>query len=218
MVERVGRQRDAAVGSERPGEAALLVVERPTDDGRDVVVGEGLEPPDAHPRQERGVDLEVRILGRRPDERDRAILDVGKQGVLLGLVEAVDLVEEQDRAAARAGRAAPGPRRSGRGRRATPAMTADRVAKWAPISPASSRARLVLPVPGGPQKISDARWPRAMLRRSGPRSPTRCSWPTNSSRLRGRMRAARGWRSGGGWKSASGRAPVVPRRVGTEPV
>src|SRR5690242_7862547 len=86
-------------------------------------------------------------------------------------------------------------------------MTADRVTKWAPISPASSRARLVLPVPGGPHRSVELRWPRATLRRSGPRSPTRCSWPTNSARVRGRIRAARGWRSGGGWKSASGRAP-----------
>jgi hypothetical protein len=41
----------------------------------------------------------------------------------------------------------------------------------------------------------------------GPRSPTRCSWPTNSDRSRGRIRAASGWRSGGGLKRASGLAP-----------
>ena len=97
---------------------------------------------------------------------------------------------------------------------ATPDMTADSDVKWAPISPASSRARLVLPVPGGPHRSSDDRWPRAMLRRSGPRSPTRCACPTNSSRFRGRIRAASGWRSGGGWKRASGRAPVVRRADG----
>ena len=32
-----------------------------------------------------------------PIERDRAVLDVGQERVLLGLVEAVDLVDEQDR-------------------------------------------------------------------------------------------------------------------------
>ena len=53
-----------------------------------------------------------------------------------------------------------------------------------------------------------------MLRRSGPRSPTRCACPTNSSRFRGRIRAASGCRSGGGWKRASGRAPVVRRADG----
>src|SRR6476660_3935449 len=47
-----------------------------------------------------------------------------------------------------------------------------------------------------------------MLLRSGPRSPTRWSWPTNSSSDRGRILAASGWRSGGGWNSASGRASL----------
>ena len=44
----------------------------------------------------------------------------------------------------------------------TPDMTADSDVKWAPISAASRRARLVLPVPGGPHSRSDERWPRAM--------------------------------------------------------
>ena len=48
-------------------------------------------------------------------------------------------------------------------------------------------------------------------RRSGPCSPTRGAWPTNSSSVRGRIRAASGCRSGGGWNRASGRAPVVRR-------
>jgi len=95
--ERVIGQGDATRRAERSGETALFVSERTTDDRRDLVVGQGFEAPDAHPRQERRVDLEVRILGGRPDERHGSVLDVGKQRVLLGLVEAVDLVEEQDR-------------------------------------------------------------------------------------------------------------------------
>jgi hypothetical protein len=47
-------------------------------------------------RQQRRVDLEVRVLGRRPDERHEPLLDRRQQRVLLGLVEAVDLVEEED--------------------------------------------------------------------------------------------------------------------------
>ena len=43
------------------------------------------------------VDLEVRVLGRRPDQRQQPVLDRGQQRVLLRLVEAVDLVEEEDR-------------------------------------------------------------------------------------------------------------------------
>ena len=100
VVERLVGERDAAGRPERAGQPALLVVERPPDDGRDVVVGQRLEAPDPHPRQERGVDLEVGVLGRRADERDRAVLDVRQERVLLGLVEAVDLVDEQDRPAA----------------------------------------------------------------------------------------------------------------------
>ncbi len=97
---------------------------------------------------------------------------------------------------------------------ATPDMTADTERKSAPTASASRRARDVLPVPGGPQSRSDDRWPRATERRRGPRSPTIVDWPTNSSRVRGRIRAARGCRSGGGRNRASGRAPETERRGG----
>src|SRR5207248_10515336 len=45
----------------------------------------------------RGIDLEVRVLGRRPDQRYEPFLDRGKQCILLRLVEAVDLIEEENR-------------------------------------------------------------------------------------------------------------------------
>ena len=61
---------------------------------------ERLELVDLRARQQRRVDLEVRVLRRRADQRDDALLDRGQQRVLLRLVEAVDLVEEQDRALA----------------------------------------------------------------------------------------------------------------------
>ncbi len=97
VVEGVRRERDAALGTEPAREAALLVLERPAHDRRDLVVGQRLEPPDPEARQQGGVHLEVGVLGRRADQRDRAVLDVRQQRVLLGLVEAVDLVDEQDR-------------------------------------------------------------------------------------------------------------------------
>ena len=40
------------------------------------------------------------ILGGRADQDDVAALDVGQEGVLLGAVEAVDLVDEQEACAA----------------------------------------------------------------------------------------------------------------------
>ena len=97
VVERIVGQGNPAIRSERAGQTTLGVGEGPPDDRRDVVVGQRLESPDAHPRQERGVDLEVRVLRRCADERDRSVLDVREQRVLLGLVEPMDLVEEQDR-------------------------------------------------------------------------------------------------------------------------
>ena len=44
---------------------------------------------------------------------------------------------------------------------ATPDMTADSVVNSAPIASARMRARVVLPVPGGPHSRSESRWPRA---------------------------------------------------------
>ena len=45
-------------------------------------------------------DLERRVLGGGADEDDAARLDVGQEGILLGLVEPVNLVHEEDRTAA----------------------------------------------------------------------------------------------------------------------
>src|SRR6185437_13153125 len=51
-------------------------------------------------REQGGVELEVRVLRRRTDQRHETLLDAGKQRILLRLVEAVDLVEEEDGAPA----------------------------------------------------------------------------------------------------------------------
>ena len=50
------------------------------------------------PGQQRRIHLEGRVLGGRADQDDVARLDAREEGILLGLVEPVDLVEEQDRA------------------------------------------------------------------------------------------------------------------------
>ncbi len=77
--------------------AALAAVERPAQQHLDVGRRERAQLVDLRAGEQRGVDLEVRVLGRRPDERDEPLLDRGQERVLLGLVEAVDLVEEEDR-------------------------------------------------------------------------------------------------------------------------
>ncbi len=59
--------------------------------------GQGLQHVDLRSREQGGVHLERGVLGGGADEDDVAGLDAGKEGVLLGLVESVDLVDEQDR-------------------------------------------------------------------------------------------------------------------------
>src|SRR6059036_2442238 len=54
------------------------------------------------------------------------------------------------------------------------------------------RASVVFPDPGGPQKMQDATSPRRIKSPSGLPGPSSCSWPRNSSRVFGRIRAASG--------------------------
>ena len=73
-----------------------------------------------------------------------------------------------------------------------PASTALNSMKSARVIPAIIFASVVLPVPGGPQKISELMSSRSIWTRSGLPGAIRCSCPTNSSRFPGRMRSARG--------------------------
>src|SRR5882762_4034458 len=81
-------------------------------------------------------------------------------------------------------------------------------------------ASVVLPVPGGPQKSMEPASSRSIWRRSGWPGPTRCSWPTNSWTVRGRMRSASGlcvtWASGVGWKRFIECLLLEPRPVAKE--
>ena len=91
----VGEERERVVVGRRA--AQLVALDRAAQQHLDVGRGQRLELVDLAARQQRAVDLEVRVLGRRPDERHEPLLDGRQQRVLLGLVEAVDLVEEEDR-------------------------------------------------------------------------------------------------------------------------
>ena len=55
-----------------------------------------LQLKDARAAHQRVVHLEVRVFRSGPDEGDRPVLHVRQQGVLLGRVEAMHLVDEQD--------------------------------------------------------------------------------------------------------------------------
>ena len=70
------------------------------EDAGDALRFELLQGEDARAREERADHLERRVLGGRPVVEDVAGLDAGEEGVLLGLVEPVDLVDEDDRPAA----------------------------------------------------------------------------------------------------------------------
>ena len=85
----------------------------------------------------------------------------------------------------------------------TPAVTADSGSNAFSVAPATSRAIVVLPVPGGPHSTTDDSRSDSMSTRSGLPGPSRCCWPTTSSSERGRSRAASGARA---------RKPLLHRR------
>ena len=82
----------------QPGraESAILVLEGVPDDLAKGLLAELLQDENPGPRQQRGDDFEGGVFRRRPEEDDVALFHVRQKGRLLGLVEAVDLVDEQD--------------------------------------------------------------------------------------------------------------------------
>src|SRR3954471_19448032 len=94
-----------------------------------------------------------------------------------------------------------------------PTCTAESSSKAASAYSASSRANVVLPVPGGPWRIIECGSPDWIAVRSADDGPSRCCWPTNSSSVRGRIRAAHGrsaaGAAGGGSSGASNSVPIA---------
>ena len=88
-----GDQRLARLGGER--EAGALERLGAADQLLERCMVEPAQDQHLAARQQRGVELEARVLGRRADQRHRAVLDVGQEAVLLRAIEAVDLVHEQ---------------------------------------------------------------------------------------------------------------------------
>src|SRR4051794_17395425 len=64
--------------------------------------------------------------------------------------------------------------------------------KRARVTLAITSASVVLPLPGGPHRMSEGTWSASIARRSRRPGPMSDSWPTNSPSERGRIRAARG--------------------------
>ena len=90
------RQHGAGLGVERQraAELGLGAGEQALD--RHLV--ERLEHQYVGSRQERGVELERRVLGGGADQHDGAVLHHGEETVELGAIEAMDLVDEEQRA------------------------------------------------------------------------------------------------------------------------
>ena len=76
---------------------SLVGLQRPVQQDLQVGDFQGLEDKDLAAGEQGGDDLEGRVLRRRADQHDGAALDGAEQGVLLRLVEAVDLIDEEDR-------------------------------------------------------------------------------------------------------------------------
>ncbi len=74
----------------------------------------------------------------------------------------------------------------------TPAVTADSSTNRRCPDAETTAAMVVLPTPGGPQRKTDIAVRPSASRRSGEPGPSRWSWPTISSTVRGRIRTASG--------------------------
>ena len=193
-VERVAR---VAAGAGRdqlfdPGETSTSSASAPRrTTSRSVVDRVRLELVDLQPREQRRVDLEVRVLGRRADQRHEPVLDARQQRVLLRLVEAVDLVEKQDRPPA--ARPEPLAGRASTSRTfATVAETAESSSNSAPVVCATMRASVVLPEPGRP--VEDQRRHAVRLDRE-PQRATRPDHVLLADEVVERQRPSR-WASG----------------------
>ena len=158
-----------------------------------------VEPPQRGPAQQGRIHLEERVLRGGPDEHDQPVFDGGEEHVLLGLGEAVHLVDEEHGAPAPARPGGARPRPAPRARPSRPPRWPTSVTRCLAVLSARRRASVVLPVPAGPHRMHEPTRSDSASARNGAPGPTRCCWPTTSSRVRGRRRAARGaWRAAGG--------------------
>ena len=109
--ERAKRTPGVAVGFFRPdgegfvgdgdgqiAEAVVFVGEDAAEDGGDVGFSKGFKAEECGARDEGGIDCEKGIFGGCADEGDEAALDIAQQNVLLALGEAMDFIEEENRA------------------------------------------------------------------------------------------------------------------------
>ena len=160
-------------------------------DSGDILIRKCAQHIDTTSGQQGRYHLERRILSGGSDQPDGAVLDVGKNGVLLGFIESVYLVDEENCTLPGQLQAIPGFFHYLAQVCHTCRYRAD-LHEYLTGSACQGAGQRRLPLPGGPQKMSDPGSPPSMARRKGRSWPRRSRWPMISSRLRGRMRAANG--------------------------
>jgi hypothetical protein len=79
----------------RRAQTPFRIGERAANERGDVFVRERVQYEDPRAREQRRIHFERWVLRRRADQRDRAVLDVGQDRILLRLVEAMDLIDEE---------------------------------------------------------------------------------------------------------------------------
>ena len=117
--------------------------------------------------------------------------DERQERVLLGLVEPMEFVHEEDGRSPRYSRNCLA---SSKIRRMsfTPESTAEKVTRLLLDARAAISARVVFPAPGGPHSSMERGLSVSAAFRNTASGDTRWACPTNSSQLRGRIRSARG--------------------------
>ena len=88
--------------------AVLGIAQGASDQLAQVLRLEGLEPEQPRPAHQRLIDFEIGVFGGGADQGEGAVFHPGQQCILLGGVEAVHLINEQDRAQAVVLQALPG--------------------------------------------------------------------------------------------------------------
>ena len=159
--------------------------------------------------RQRRVDLEVRVLGGRADQGDEPLLDRRQERVLLRLVEAVDLVEEEDRARPLRRRAGRGRGRSPRARQPPSRHRRQLLELRARLLGHDARQRRLA---CSRRAVQDHRADAVGLdrQRSAEWAPRTCRCPTKSSSVRGRSRKASGATSGSRSRAASANRSLIP--------
>ena len=76
--------------------AAFLICQRHIQDPAGLFAGQGQQLEDPAAGNQRADHLEIGVLGGGADQHEGAVLHMRQQGILLGLVPAMDFIHEQD--------------------------------------------------------------------------------------------------------------------------